>query len=287
MEPTINDQSSEDRRKKIYNIITATIIAAVSTTLDKALPFLSRQEPRPKRTSSLGGAEYIRELLSTAHPDRIQDVLRMQLKPFQKLCDIMREIELLQDTRHIAVEEQLAMFLHVVGKGSGFRDCEERFQHSGETVYRHFHSVLDALTALVPQYIQSPPNDEIPEKITSDPKFYPYFENCLGAVDGTHIAVKVLAEEAAAYRNRKGFLSQNVMACCDLDTLKFTYVLAGWEGSAHDGLVFDKSFNLGFSIPEGKYYLGDAGYPLTTYCLTPYRGVRYHLKEWEKGNRRY
>ena len=29
----------------------------------------------------------------------------------------------------------------------------------------------------------------------------------------------------------------------------------------------------------GKYYLGDAGYSLTPYCLTPYRGIRYHLKD--------
>ena len=29
----------------------------------------------------------------------------------------------------------------------------------------------------------------------------------------------------------------------------------------------------------GKYYLGDAGYGLSKYVLTPYRGVRYHLVE--------
>ena len=36
----------------------------------------------------------------------------------------------------------------------------------------------------------------------------------------------------------------------------------------------------------GKYYLGDAGYPLSFTCLTPYRAVRYHLKEWDRGNKR-
>jgi len=28
----------------------------------------------------------------------------------------------------------------------------------------------------------------------------------------------------------------------------------------------------------------DAGYALNWYSLTPYRGVRYHLKEWKQGN---
>lgn len=30
----------------------------------------------------------------------------------------------------------------------------------------------------------------------------------------------------------------------------------------------------------GKYYLADAGYMLTPSFLTPYRGMRYHLKEY-------
>lgn len=37
---------------------------------------------------------------------------------------------------------------------------------------------------------------------------------------------------------------------------------------------------------QGKFYLGDAGYALSWKVLTPYRGVRYHLKEWALGNRR-
>jgi hypothetical protein len=66
--------------------------------------------------------------------------------------------------------------------------------------------------------------------------------------------------------------------------MTFTYVLAGWESSAHDGLVLNDALNKGFPIREGKFYLGDAGYGLKPYLLTPYRGVRYHLKEWKNGS---
>jgi hypothetical protein len=38
-----------------------------------------------------------------------------------------------------------------------------------------------------------------------------------------------------AFRGRKG-LTQNVLAAVSFD-LRFTYVLAGWEGSAHDALI--------------------------------------------------
>ena len=38
------------------------------------------------------------------------------------------------------------------------------------------------------------------------------------------------------FRGRKSFPTQNVLAAVDFD-LRFTYVLAGWEGSAHDSYV--------------------------------------------------
>lgn len=39
------------------------------------------------------------------------------------------------------------------------------------------------------------------------------------------------------YRGRKGIPTFNVMAVCDFD-MCFTFVSAGWEGSAHDTRVF-------------------------------------------------
>jgi hypothetical protein len=62
--------------------------------------------------------------------------------------------------------------------------------------------------------------------------------------------------------------------------LQFTYVLSGWEGSAHDGTVLrDAAFNHGFKTPTGRYWLGDAGYSNSNTVLVPYRSTRYHLKE--------
>lgn len=95
------------------------------------------------------------------------------------------------------------------------------------------------------------------------------------------------ANEHARYRNRKGFLSQNVLAACDFD-LNFVYVLPGWEGSAHDGRVLaDAQAHQGFDTVAGKYWLGDAGYGNSEFILAPYRGVRYHLKEQYLADQKY
>ena len=63
-------------------------------------------------------------------------------------------------------------------------------------------------------------------------------QDCIGAIDGTHIRGSTPVEVADTYRNRKGALSQNVMAVCDFNML-FTYVVTGWEGSAHDARVLN------------------------------------------------
>jgi hypothetical protein len=66
---------------------------------------------------------------------------------------------------------------------------------------------------------------------------------------------------------------------CNIEQ-EFTYVLAGWEGSAHDSTVYRNArYHNGFITPPGKYWLGDAGYPNTDTILVLYRGTRYHLKE--------
>jgi len=219
-------QAEKHRRIGSIAIIAATFTA--TSSLYVTLPLLFHPLPQPKRTAFLKGATYIEELLAAGHNGRIQEVLRMRLKPFKVLCNIMRRDGLLSDTRHISIEESLAMFSHVVGRGTTFRDVEERYQHSGATVFRHFRAVLKGLLALVPRYIKLPSAMEIPTVISSSSKNYPFFKDCIGAVDGTHIAAKVPVEETVSFRNRKGFLSQNVMACCDLDNLVFTYVLASW-----------------------------------------------------------
>jgi hypothetical protein len=142
--------------------------------------------------------------------------------------------------------------------------------------------VLNALVSeqMYSAYIKLPnENSPLAEEIASDPKLYPFLQDCLGAIDGTHIPACVPAAQRARYRSRKGEVTQNVLAACTFNML-FCYVLSGWEGSAADSTIFDDARGKDFSIPKGKFYLGDAGFPCCDALLVPYRGVRYHLREW-------
>ena len=57
----------------------------------------------------------------------------------------------------------------------------------------------------------------------------------------------------AAFRGRKPFPTQNVLAAVDFD-LRFTYILAGWEGTTHDALVLRDALEQpnGLRVPQGN-----------------------------------
>ncbi|XP_050124808.1 protein ALP1-like [Malus sylvestris] len=65
--------------------------------------------------------------------------------------------------------------------------------------------------------------------------------------------------------------------------MQFIYVFLGWEGSASDSRVLHDAITRpnGFKVPAGYYYLVDGGYTNGEGFLAPYRGIPYHLSEWE------
>jgi hypothetical protein len=120
--------------------------------------------------------------------------------------------------------------------------------------------------------------DPCPPEICHNSKFFPFFKDALGAIDGSHISCSPPAFARTSFRDRKGNISQNCLFACTF-SLHFVYALCGWEGSAADARIYEDA-RTDLNIPNGKYYLADAGFPGCAELLIPYRGVRYHLAEW-------
>jgi len=94
--------------------------------------------------------------------------------------------------------------------------------------------------------------------------------------------VKTPSDVVQRYRGRKQYPTINILAACGFD-LKFTYVLSGWEWFVSDSRVLNSALENRIDrleVPSGKYYLVDSGYQLRHEFLTPYRKIRYHLKEY-------
>ncbi|XP_014512355.1 protein ALP1-like [Vigna radiata var. radiata] len=218
------------------------------------------------------------------HANRCRDIIRMGPEAFINLCERLRSTGLVKDVIRLTVEEQVAQFLHIIGHNVKNRSVASFFHRSGSTVSNHFQNVLDAIITLESEFLIQPSGNEVHPYVLNNNRFYPYFKDCLGAIGGTHVRVKVPRSDAARFRGGKDWPTQNVFAACDFD-MKFTYVLAGWEGTASDSRILKNALDRDdpLVIPQGKYYLSDAGFMLKSTILTPYRGFRYHLKEYTRG----
>ncbi|KAK2658924.1 hypothetical protein Ddye_005457 [Dipteronia dyeriana] len=120
----------------------------------------------------------------------------------------------------------------------------------------------------------------------SDSRYMPHFKDCIGAIDGVNVQALISPCDQVPYIGRKGIPNQNEMAICNFD-VQFTFACAYWEGSAHDSRVFLSALcdsQSKFSKPPyGKYYLVDVGYPQMKGFLGPYKGERYRIPHFRRG----
>lgn len=130
------------------------------------------KQPRP--SISPAGTGFMTEVLNGCD-DYGREMLRMDKHVFLKLSESLRRRGMLRDTAGVMIEEQLAIFLNIVGHNERNRVIQERFQHSGETISRHFNNVLKAIKSLSREFLQQPPVTTPPEILASS-RFYPYFK---------------------------------------------------------------------------------------------------------------
>ncbi|KAK2644417.1 hypothetical protein Ddye_019612 [Dipteronia dyeriana] len=202
--------------------------------------------------------------------------LRINRLAFTNLCTMLENRGGLRAYRYLQIDEQVAMFLHILAHHVKNRVIKFQFMRSGETVSKYFHNVLYSVIRLHRELLKRPePVDE-----NSTDERWRWFKNCLGALDGTHVKVRVHISEKPKYRNRKGDISTNVLGVCSQD-MKFIYVLPGWEGSAADGRVLRDAIRWanGLRVPYGYYYLVDAGNTNCTGFLAPFRGQRREMPD--------
>ncbi|GAV59733.1 LOW QUALITY PROTEIN: DDE_4 domain-containing protein, partial [Cephalotus follicularis] len=207
------------------------------------------------------------------------DQIRMRPLSFYALCNVLTRYNLVRSTKNMSIKEQELRFVHCIRHNVRFRVLARRFHRLFETCHQYFKVVLKSVLKLY-KYIIRAPNDSTPPKIINSRRFFPYFEDYVGAMNGTHVRAFIPLEIEGRFPSRKGGTTQNVLAAITFD-LKFSYLLAG-EGSArHYGILNNtQSRSQGFKILEGKFYLGDTGYGIRAGIFLSYHDVRYHLNEF-------
>lgn len=257
----------EDLSEEDFNCVVAAIVSMI----------VERDDPIPQHDSELTGRDYYEELMATASYNRFHNVCRMEKQAFRTLLHILETEGGLVDNDTVIAGEKIMILIDALCGWSN-RTIAERWQHSGSTISICIQDVIRALLKCKRYFFAEP--EDLPDSIRNNPKYFPFFRDCIGALDGCHISAVVSPEHAVVFRNRKQQVSQNMLGVVNFQMI-FTYALVGWEGSGHDGNVFNDAKTKGLPMRQGKYWLGDAGYALSKWVLTPYRGVRYHLKEFQ------
>ncbi|XP_062085505.1 uncharacterized protein LOC133791599 [Humulus lupulus] len=99
----------------------------------------------------------------------------MDKNVFIELWTCIKQKEYIKDTREIKVEEAVAIFLIIFGQNVGMRLIVDRFQHSLETIDRHFHLTLKAICKLGQDIIR-PTQSSLHSHIVNSSKYYPWFQ---------------------------------------------------------------------------------------------------------------
>jgi hypothetical protein len=280
---------------EVINIAGIAVNAYTTTYYDK----------QPYHTSILTGVSWVNKLLN-GHPERIQCELSVHHHIFIILFQLLHNGGI-DNSKHVTLEEQLAIFLYACVTGISVCHLAERFQCSNNTIskcvppllplamhtnfipFRYFKRILITFSShpIYSTYVRLPDADTpIPPQIVEMTKLYPYFANVIGTIDSTHINFHPSAADHDATHDRKGNFTQNCLAACNFN-MRFMYMLSGFQRSTADAHVYNVAHLTNFTIPPGKAYLVDAGFGACNELFMPYCGVHYHLAEWGCANQVY
>lgn len=169
---------SWENNRRLLIVQAAALVTAIYAFLVSTLAMAFDQTPRltygPMSQRDQERQIYLNRIYNSTDTECV-DMLRMRRAPFFELCNLLRTRHLLSDSIHSSVEEQVAMFLHVVGHNQRFRVVHQSFVRSIETVSRYFREVLFAIGELRNDMIR-PPSNETSPKIMGSSRWYPYFK---------------------------------------------------------------------------------------------------------------
>ena len=133
-----------------------------------------KNNPKPCRTSSRINYLFIQDILN-GHERRCYEVFRLQVPVFKILCVDLVQSYGFKPSRHISIEESVAIFLITLAHGCGNRLLQETFSHSGETIH---YKVLKAVLRLSADIIKpnASYNEEVSPQILNSPRYYPFFK---------------------------------------------------------------------------------------------------------------
>ncbi|XP_060800801.1 putative nuclease HARBI1 [Amyelois transitella] len=192
-----------------------------------------------------------------------------------KLCEEIRPMmNVPKRATDLSVETKVLTALSFFATGSYQRPIGDISGHSlaQQTVSKAIAQVTACINSMEmrEKYIVFPRSHEDRNKIRA--RFYQKFgiPGVLGCIDCTQIAIIRPTENEERYFCRKHYHSLNVQLICDAD-MQITSVDASFGGATHDSFIWNSHpiKNHLENLDETTWLLGDSGYPLRKFLMTP------------------
>ncbi|KAK4882460.1 hypothetical protein RN001_005779 [Aquatica leii] len=243
--------------------------------------------------------ELNRNLRDTSDPFQLTEDLFQKLYRLNRevAFELFRELEpFMEVTRRNTRIPKVVKFttaLHFFAHGSYQKPVGKDYHCSlsQASVSRCLNEIMGIINEhLIHRYIRFPTTLQDITRVKNG--FYEKFDfpGVLGCIDCTHIAITPppandLVNPAHVFMNRKGFYSINCQIICDAD-LKILAINARYPGSVHDSAIWMLSNiksvlsrNYFQNNDHGTWLLGDSGYPLQPFLLTPIIGANGNTPE--------
>jgi hypothetical protein len=124
---------------------------------------------------------------------------------FRRLHSLLVQYYGLKSSPKSTSKETLEMFLWMLRAPQSVRQAKDRFERSLGTVSSMFSKVLKIVVKLATDIIK-PEDPQFREMhhVLGNRRFYPYFKDCIGAIDGTHVPCVVPNNLFMQHLCRKG-----------------------------------------------------------------------------------
>jgi hypothetical protein len=131
MSDSSDDSDYEHCRQLLQYAVLATYAAGAAALIYGA-PLYNKT---PYHTSALTGADWVRELLN-GHPERIRNELGVHKHIFRGLITALEQAGI-SSSKHVYLEEQLAIFLYTCVTGLSLCHVSEQFQRANDTTSKY------------------------------------------------------------------------------------------------------------------------------------------------------
>lgn len=203
--------------------------------------------------------------------------------------------------RSLSIFDQVAVAIRRLGSGESLSIVGDSFGTSPSTVSQLTWRFVEAMEERGLHHLSWPATEAEMDSIKSKFERIRGLPNCCGAVDTTHVLMTLPASDDAdskVWVDREENSSMVVQAVVDPE-MRFRDVIAGWPGSLSDEDVMrssglfrlcedgkrlnGKKLRLG-DAEVGEYIVGDSGFPLLPWLVTPFRrrGGAEHRAEFNR-----